>query len=89
MNTEEILGDLIRRSTIRPRFVIAPETRFRKDLKMDSFDFLDLVLKTEERFCCRFDDDVLAGVVTVGQFQALVAQTLAEKDKEVTEENHV
>lgn len=85
MDTEEILYDLIRRSTLRPRPVIGGETRFRKDLKMDSFDFLNLVLRIEARFRCRLDDDILAGVVTVGQLALLLTDTLAAK----TEENHV
>lgn len=89
MNTEEILCDLIRRSTIRSHLEIGAGTRFRRDLKMDSFDFLNLVLKTEERFRCRLDDDVLAGVVTVGQFLTLVTETLAKSSKEKMEEDHV
>ena len=89
MNTEEILMELIRRSASRRFSEIGSETRFRKDLKMDSFDFLNLVLKTESRFHCRLDDDVLAGIVTVGQFQGLVRETLAGNMTEKTEEDHV
>lgn len=89
LNTEEILMELIRRSASRRLLEIGPETRLRKDLKMDSFDFLNLVLKTESRFDCRLDDDVLVGIVTVGQFQGLVRETLAGNMTEKTEEDHV
>lgn len=89
MTTEEILYDMIRPLTIRPHLVIGPETRFRNDLKMDSFDFLELILRTEERFRCRLDDGALAGIQTVGQFLTLVEETPAERDKDKTEEEHV
>lgn len=89
MTTEEILYDMIRPLTIRPHLVIGPETRFRKDLKMDSFDFMELILRTEERFRCRLDDGALAGIQTVGQFLMLVGETTTENDKDKMEEEHV
>ena len=89
MTTEEILYDMIRPLTIRPHLVIGPETRFRKDLKMDSFDFMELILRTEERFHCRLDDGALAGIQTVGQFLMLVGETTTENDKDKMEEEHV
>ena len=89
MNTEEILMELIRRSASRRLLEIGPETRLRKDLKMDSFDFMELILRTEERFHCRLDDGALAGVQTVGQFLMLVGETTTENDKDKMEEEHV
>lgn len=56
-------------------------TRFKRDLKMDTVDFLDLVLRTEARFSCHLDDELLAGVVNLGQLGLLLEKALAEKMK--------
>lgn len=76
MDVEENLYALISRYFFKPLEEISAETRFKKDLKADSLDFLEFVLLAEERFRCPLDDDALAEVVTVGHFSRLLIDTI-------------
>lgn len=79
MNVEESLYALIARYFFKPAETIGANTRFKKDLKADSLDFLEFVLLTEERFRCPLDDEELADVVTVGQFSRLLQDSIERK----------
>ena len=69
---EDSIYALIAKFFHKKREDIHSNTRFRRDLKADSIDFLELVLLTEDRLSCRIDDTELAGVTTVGQYIQLV-----------------
>lgn len=77
----EVLCEMAGEYAPRQRRPIGTETRFKKDLKMDAVDFLDLVLRVEKRFCCRLDDEMLAQVVTLGQLGLLLEKALEQKEK--------
>lgn len=65
----------------RCRRPIDEKTRFKRDLKMDTVDFLDLVLKVEKRFACRLDDEMLGCVVNLGQLGLVLEKALEDREK--------
>ena len=79
LDVEESLYALIARYFLKPIEAIDENTRFKKDLKADSLDFLEFVLLTEEHFRCPLDDDALSEVVTVGQFSRLLQDSIGLK----------
>lgn len=76
-----VLCEMVRGYHERYRHPINERTRFKRDLKMDAVDFLDLVLRIEARFSCRLDDELLANVVNVGQLGLLLEKALAERNE--------
>lgn len=77
----EELCEMAKSYNHRCRRPIGEGTRFKKDLKMDTVDFLDLVLKVEQRFRCRLDDEMLAHVVNLGQMGLLLEKALEDKER--------
>ena len=60
----------------RERDSIKERTRFKRDLKADSLDFLGFVLAVEDAFCCQISDDDLSLIKTVGDFWRFFADAL-------------
>ena len=82
----DVLCEMAAGYGVRRRRSIGRKIRFKRDLKMDAVDFLDLVLKVEQRFQCRLDDELLAQVVNLGQLELVLEKALAERN-EVRNEN--
>lgn len=66
---------------VRCRRPIGEKTRFKRDLKMDTVDFLDLILKVEKRFDCRLDDELLGCVENLGQLGLVLEKALEDKER--------
>lgn len=79
MDVEESLYALVARYFLKPVERIGADTRFKKDLKADSLDFLEFVLLAEEAYRCPLDDEALASVVTVGEFLQLLKTEMVQK----------
>lgn len=80
LDVEEGLYTLVSRYFWKPRGKIGANTRFKKDLKADSLDFLEFVLIVEEAYRCPLDDEALSSVVTVGDFSQLLEMSIARND---------
>lgn len=52
--------------------LITLESRFIKDLGVDSLEFLELVIAVETHYAIEFEDEELEGVVTVKDFCELI-----------------
>lgn len=48
---------------------VSDELRFAEDLKIDSLDFLDLLLEVEQQFGVEIPDDDMLGMHTVGDLR--------------------
>ena len=44
---------------------VTPETNFKKDLGLNSFDLMELALRSEERFNLEIDESKYRGAVTI------------------------
>lgn len=82
----DVLCEMAAEYGLRSRRPIGRKTRFKRDLKMDAVDFLDLVLKVEKRFGCRLEDELLAQVVNLGQLELVLEKALAERNEERNED---
>lgn len=51
---------------ISPSVVITRETSFRKDLRADSFELMELVMALENEYGIKIEDEVLSTFETVG-----------------------
>ena len=56
------------------------ETRLKRDLKMDDFDLLDLVLKIESRFDCVLPDELWHQAAVVGHLYAALECALEKSE---------
>lgn len=79
MDVEEGLYALVAAYFLKPVERIGANTRFKKDLKADSLDFLEFVLLVEEEYHCPLDDESLSSVTTVGEFLHLLEDGLVRK----------
>ncbi|MBQ4091830.1 MAG: acyl carrier protein [Firmicutes bacterium] len=84
-----ILCEMASAYGFRSRKPIGAKTRFKRDLKMDAVDFLDLVLKVEKRFGCRLEDELLAQVVNLGQLALVLEKALAEQDEKRNKDERI
>ena len=78
LDVDESLYALVARYFLKPKEKIGANTRFKKDLKADSLDFLEFVLLVEEGYRCPLDDESLSSVVTVGQFSQLLEMSITK-----------
>jgi acyl carrier protein len=77
----DVLCEMVAEYGFRCRRSIGRKTRFKRDLKMDAVDFLNLVLKVEQRFACRLEDELLAQVVNLGQLELVMEKALSERNE--------
>jgi len=84
MHLEEKLYSLIL-AHCGGKMEVTAETRLKKDLKMDSFDLLELVLKVEDHFDCRLSDELLRGVTTAGHLTLVLENAIIEKERKTHE----
>ncbi len=57
---------------------VAPETRFKEDLKADSLDLVELLMAFEEKFQAKIPDQDVKKIVTVGDVAMYIQAKMAE-----------
>ncbi|MEG0875144.1 MAG: acyl carrier protein [Clostridiales bacterium] len=77
MNWEDSFYPLVAGSFHRLPEEINENTRFKKDLKVDSLGFLEMILNVECYYHCVLDDELLSLVITVGDLKRLLGRKIA------------
>lgn len=58
---------------------ITPEQSFRRDLKADSLDSVEIIMGIEEEFGVEFDEDTAGSIDTVGDLVTAIETALTQK----------
>jgi len=59
---------------------IALETRF-ENMEIDSLEFVDLILRLEQQFNVKIEDEMIAKILTVGELCGLIDRLRADNQK--------
>lgn len=69
------LAEVVRKGAkLAPSLVILEDSHLVDDLGIDSLDLVGVFLKIQDHFDVEIDDDDIAGLKTIGQVAAYVAQ---------------
>ena len=63
----------------KPKSDVTPEAHLKANLAADSFDIVDLMLKLETKFGCRFENQEVENVETVKDIMLLIQNKTKQK----------